>query len=182
MALVRGLRPPHDTTNDASFLFTTTRQLLIPPVCSREPLKGTCSAREIRRVMHHHGELVQQSTAPSSAVGAPSLNPYLSPYTIIVPNFTHYSVCNNSKQYYVQSSILFCKYVHSVRRPTSDIRPGQPNVVGGEASIAKHAPFMCTLVYHRSYIYLCIWYYQYLVLRYGHRQLQQQYECTTVYT
>ena len=57
--LVGGLlRPhfPHDTTNDASF--TTTRQP--PPVCSREPLKGTCFAREIHRIIRHHGELAQQ--------------------------------------------------------------------------------------------------------------------------
>ena len=86
-----------------------------------------------------------------STVGAPSLNSYLSPYqahNTKLHTLLHVIILSNN------TCILPFYYasISSCTTCETHCRPGQPSVVGGEAGMAKHAPFICELVYHRAYI------------------------------
>ena len=77
VALVGGPLPPHDTTNDSSFT-TNTRQL--PPVCNREPRSESASLA--KSIASYSIMASSPNHSTPSAVGAPSLNSYLSPYQV----------------------------------------------------------------------------------------------------
>ena len=118
---------------------------VVPSVCSREPLRG--EPVSLVKSIASYSIMANSSNSSStpSAVVAPSLNSYLSPYqahNTKLHTLLHVIILSNN------TCILPFYYasISSCTTCETHCRPGQPSVVGGEAGMAKHAPFMYSYI------------------------------------
>ena len=80
------------------------------------------------------------SSSTPSAVGARSLNSYLSPYLVHntkLHTLLYVTILSNN----TSNLPFYCASIYTCSTCETHCRPGQPSVVGGEAGMAKHAPF-----------------------------------------